>query len=122
MLVPAQGHVMARTRHTIARLRGVFPDLDRVAFTSMMANIRRGFRRIAKHKMKTPLFNSEEALSSIIREAVPVDDSSLQWSPLGAGLTDNPQATLIISTNVSCLGTTRAPNTAEPTMKYAGRF
>ena len=60
--------------------------------------------------MKTPLFNSEEALSSIIREAVPVDNSSLQWSPLGAGLTDNPQATLIISTNVSCLGTTRAPN------------
>jgi Protein of unknown function (DUF3037) len=88
-----QGRVIAKTRHTIARLRGVFPDLDRTAFTSMMANIRRGFQRIAKHKMKTPLFNSEETLSSIIREAAPVDDSSLQWSPLGAGVTDNPQAT-----------------------------
>jgi hypothetical protein len=93
MLVPSQGRVVGRTRHTIARLRGVFPDLDRVAFTSMMANIRRGFRRIAKHKTKTPLFNSEEALSSIIREAVPLDDSSLQWSPLGAGITDNPEST-----------------------------
>jgi hypothetical protein len=93
MLVPSQGRVIAKTRHTIARLRGVFPDLDRIAFTAMMANIRRGFRRIAKHKTKTPLFNSEEALSSIIREAVPIDDSSLQWSPLGAGITDNPQAT-----------------------------
>jgi hypothetical protein len=93
LLVPSEGRVMARTRHTITRLRGVFPDLDRVAFTLMMANIRRSFRRIAKRKMKTPLFNSEEALSSIIREALPFDDSSLQWSPLGAGLTDNPQAT-----------------------------
>jgi Protein of unknown function (DUF3037) len=41
MLVPSQGRVIAKTRHTIARLRGVFPDLDRTAFTSMMANIRR---------------------------------------------------------------------------------
>src|SRR5260370_7947579 len=93
MFVPSQGRVIARTRHTIARLRGVFPDLDRIAFTSMMANIRRGFQRIAKHTVKTPLFSSEETLSSIIREAVPLDPSSFQWSPLTSGLTDNPQTT-----------------------------
>lgn len=93
MYVPAQGRIIAKTRHTIARLRGVFPDLDRPAFTSMMANLRRGFQRVAKHKLKTPLFNWQETLPAIVREAVPVDDSSLQWSPLGTGLTDNPQLT-----------------------------
>jgi hypothetical protein len=93
MYVPSQSRVMAKTRHTIARLRGVFPDLDRPAFTMMMAGVRRGFRRVAKHKLKTPLFNWQETLPSIVREAVPVDDSSLQWSPLGTGLTDNPQLT-----------------------------
>jgi hypothetical protein len=93
MYVPAQGTIIAKTRHTIARLRGVFPDLDRPAFTTMMADIRRGFRRLARQTVKTPLFNWEDTLASIIREAVPLDDSSLQWSPLSAGLTDNPQVT-----------------------------
>src|SRR5260370_11952380 len=58
-----------------------------------MTRERRCIQRSAKHKMKSAMFNSEETLSSIIREAVPVDDSSLQWSPLGAWVTDNPQAT-----------------------------
>src|SRR5260221_14661307 len=85
MYVPAQGRVLSRTRHTISRLRGVFPDLDRAAFTTMMSSVRRGLRRAAKRKLRTPLFNSEEAITTLIWEAVPADDSSLQWSPVGAG-------------------------------------
>jgi hypothetical protein len=93
MYVPTHGRVMAKTRHTMARLRGVFPDLDRIAFTTTMANVRRGFQRIAKHKLKTPLLNWHDTLSSIIRDAVPPDDSSLQWSSLATGLSENPQVT-----------------------------
>jgi hypothetical protein len=93
MYVPAQGRVLSRTRHTISRLRGVFPDLDRAAFTTMMSSVRAGFRRVAKRKLRTPLFNSEEAITTLIREAVPADDSSLQWSPVGAGITENVNQT-----------------------------
>jgi hypothetical protein len=93
MYVPAQGCIIAKTRNTIARLRGVFPDLDRPAFTIMMAGVRRGFRRVAKHHLKTPLLNWQETLSSIVRQAIPADDSSLQWSTPGTGISDNPQET-----------------------------
>jgi hypothetical protein len=93
MYVPSHGRIIARTRNTIGRLRGVFPDLERHAFTSMMANLRREFHKVARRKFKTPLFNWEETLASIVRETVPHDDSSLQWSALSAGITDNPQGT-----------------------------
>jgi Protein of unknown function (DUF3037) len=93
MYVPAQGRMLSRTRHTISRLRGVFPDLERTAFTSMMSNVSRGLRRLAKRKLKTPLFNSAEVITALVREAVPADDSSLQWSPLGAGITANVNET-----------------------------
>jgi hypothetical protein len=87
MYVPARGRLLSRTRHTISRLRGVFPDLDRLAFTTMMANVNRGLRRLAKRKLDTPLFNSMDAIGAIASEVVPADDSSLQWSPVGAGIT-----------------------------------
>ena len=37
MYVPSQGRVIAKTRNTMGRLRGVFPDLDRSAFNSAMS-------------------------------------------------------------------------------------
>jgi hypothetical protein len=89
MYVPDQGRLLSRTRHTISRLRGVFPDLDRPAFTTMMSNVSRGFRRLAKRKRDTPLFNSADAITALVRQAVPADDSSLQWSPAGAGFTSD---------------------------------
>ena len=93
MHVPDDGQVLARTRNTMGRLRGVFPDLDRVAFTAAMASVRRGFRRIAKRKSKDGLFRSEGSVLTLAREAVPQDDSSLQWSPVGGGFTSDVPAT-----------------------------
>jgi hypothetical protein len=93
MYLPSQGRVIAKTRNTMGRLRGVFPDLDRVAFTSAMSSVRNGFRKIAKRKSTGGLFKSHDSVFAIAKEAVPHDDSSLQWSPVGAGLTGNAQET-----------------------------
>jgi Protein of unknown function (DUF3037) len=93
MYVPSQGRVIARTRNTMGRLRGVFPDLDRAAFISAMANVRHGFRKIAKRKSTAGLFKSHDSVLAIAKEAVPHDDSSLQWSSIGGGLTSNVQET-----------------------------
>ncbi|TGN75979.1 DUF3037 domain-containing protein [Bradyrhizobium yuanmingense] len=93
MYLPAEGKVIAKTRSTIGRLRGVFPDLDRPAFQLAMSNVRRGLQKIAKRKSTAGMFKSLESVASIAREAVPHDDSSLQWSPVGGGLTANPKET-----------------------------
>lgn len=93
MYLPEQGKLLARTRHTMGRLRGVFPDLDRSAFITSMANIRRGFRRIGKRKSTEGLFRSQATVLAIAKEAVPLDDSSLQWSSPGGGVTTNATET-----------------------------
>jgi hypothetical protein len=93
MYLPFEGRVIARTRNTMGRLRGVFPDLDRAAFISTMASVRHGFRKIAKRKSTAGLFTSHDSVQLIAREAVPHDDSSLQWSQVGGGFTSNSQET-----------------------------
>jgi hypothetical protein len=93
MYVPSSAQVMARTRSTIGRLRGVFPDLDRIAFVSTMSALRRAFRNISRRSANNGLFKSASDAGAFAREAVPPDDSSLQWSPVGSGLTDNPSRT-----------------------------
>jgi hypothetical protein len=93
MYVPSQGRVIAKTRNTMGRLRGVFPDLDRAAFNSAMSSVRRGFTKIAKRKSTAGLFKSHDSVLAIAREAVPHDDSSLQWSSIGGGLTGDVQET-----------------------------
>jgi hypothetical protein len=93
MYVPSEGRVLARTRNTMGRLRGVFPDLDRGAFNSAMSSIRHGFRRIGKRKSTAGLFKTQDSVLAIAKEAVPSDDSSLQWSPVGGGFTNDVQET-----------------------------
>jgi hypothetical protein len=93
MHVPLQKQVLARTRTTIGRIRGIFPDLDRDAFTAAMHSVQRAFRKIAKDHARTNLFRSEADAAGFARKAVPADDSSLQWSPVGSGLTSNVQET-----------------------------
>jgi Protein of unknown function (DUF3037) len=84
MHVPSQRRVLTKTRSTIGRLRGVFPDLDRDAFASAMQSVQRSFKTIAKDEAM-----SEGDATLFARRAVPPDDSSLQWSPLGSGLTSD---------------------------------
>ncbi len=93
MYVPETNELIAKTRSTMGRLRGVFPDLDRLAFNASMASVRRGFQKIAKRVAKAGLFKGEGTVMSFAKEAVPADDSSLQWSSVGGGLTSNAHET-----------------------------
>jgi hypothetical protein len=76
------------TRKTIGRMRDMFPDLDRDAFVSTMRTIERQLGRVADRLANDGLVISDGDASSFAREVLPADDSSLQWSPVGAGLTD----------------------------------
>lgn len=78
----------ASTRKTIGRMRDMFPDLDRDAFVSTMRTIERQLVRIASRLVDDELIVSQGDAASFAREVLPTDDSSLQWSPVGSGLTD----------------------------------
>lgn len=91
--VPRQGVLKWRTRKTIGRIKSVFPDLDREAFVRAMRSVERGMRGAAKLLPKEGLFREDRGLDSYAKSIVPKDDSSLQWSPVSSGLTNDPSKT-----------------------------
>jgi hypothetical protein len=81
-------------RHTYSRLSAMFPDLDRDAFKSSMRVIERALKDLGQTYAKDDLFPHEGDALALARSVLPADDSSLQWSPVGGGLTADPAATL----------------------------
>lgn len=87
MHVPSQQRVLASTRTTFGRVKSIFPDLDSKAFISSLSVVKRSFNAIEK------ISSADGDATTIARRAVPKDDSSLQWSPAGSGLTGNVDET-----------------------------
>lgn len=83
-----------RLRHTHGRLSAMFPDLDREAFKLSMRVLERAVKDLAETYQKSDLFPLAGDAVGLARTALPADDSSLQWSPVGGGITADPQATL----------------------------
>lgn len=80
----------SNTRTTIGRMREMFPDLDRTAFSAAMRTINRMLGRLTDQISKDGMFETRGDALTFARQVLPSDDSSLQWSPVGSGLTANP--------------------------------
>ena len=77
------GQLAFRTRKTFGRARRMFPDLDSDAFQTAMRAVDRA---LAAQALR--LADDGDAVS-IARRALPADDSTLQWSALGSGVSDD---------------------------------
>ena len=89
-----RGILKAKTRHTIGRMRNMFPDLTRTDFLSAMGSIDRAARKLCIEVERDGLmFSSECDAAFYARRILVHDDSALQWSNIGGGLTDNFEAT-----------------------------
>ena len=93
MHAPAASFLKVRTRKTIGRLKRAFPDLDRAAFADAMQAVDRGFSAIAKQASRVSLFDARTDARAHALKVLPDDDSALQWSPTGIGLTADPART-----------------------------
>ena len=91
--LPRPSFLTVRTRKTIGRLKHAFPDLDRAAFSDAMQAIDRGLLTVAKQASKTSLFDARTDARSHALKVLRDDDSALQWSPTGTGLTADPDRT-----------------------------
>ena len=94
MHAPAAGFLEIRTRTTMGRLKQAFPDLDCEAFTQAMQAVCHGFSTVAKQAGKMPLFDAHTDARAHALKVLPDDDSALQWSPTGTGMTTDPTRTL----------------------------
>ena len=83
----------AQTRKTIGRMRNMFPDLGRAGFVSAMQNIDRALSRLAKQVDGEGMLPSGADAGAFALRALPKDDSALQWSSLGSGLSRDMEKT-----------------------------
>ena len=94
MHAPAASFLKVRTRKTVGRLKQAFPDLDPAAFADVMQAVDRGFSAIAKQANEMSLLDARTDARAHALQVLPDDDSALQWSPTGTGLTADPARTL----------------------------
>ena len=90
MHAPAASFLKVRTRKTIGRLKHAFPDLDRATFADAMQAVDRGFSTVAKQANMMALFDARTDARAHALKVLPDDDSALQWSQTGTGLTADP--------------------------------
>ena len=93
MVVPGRPLILTKARKTFGRIKNVFPDLDSDAYKRAIEAIERGMKSVQRGLKSEGLFNGDKTAGDYARIALPLDDSSLQWSPVGAGLTADPQMT-----------------------------
>jgi hypothetical protein len=95
LLAPAHQYVSALCRTTYGRLRDVFPSLDGESFRSSMRHVGHAFERYQKElSEELPLRSTSNGIIGYAHAVLSPDDSSLQWSPMGSGLTMDPGQTL----------------------------
>ena len=80
-------------RTTYTRLKGAFPSLDGDTFRHRMKALRSFYKNIVDRDVEAELLyrltTSKYSTLEFAHLAVPPDDSFLQWSQVGAGLTRN---------------------------------
>lgn len=84
----------AKVRSTHGRLAATFPGLDGSSFRAALRGVARSVDRIATEVAQLGLLKHDGDVVGLARIALPEDDSSLRWSPIGSGVTSDPAATL----------------------------
>ena len=86
ILSPSSQKLMGRFQDRFDRAKMIFPDFDKYAFSRLIKAIRRGLdHEVNRSEMSLHLSKTLD-LSSRLRQIMPLDDSSLQWSDIGSGL------------------------------------
>lgn len=97
VLMAARGpYVGARFKTTYGRVKKAFPTIDPDVFRARMRRLQGAFDRITAgdiHSADAPGAKST-SIESLAHSVIRVDDSSLQWSPAGSGLSKDLAGTL----------------------------
>lgn len=94
MYLPASGELRVRTHRSVSRLSRTFSGIDAPAFRKAMQAIDRGITALAEETSLVLTPGTQPDARRHALRVLPEDDSSLQWSPSGGGLTTDVDATL----------------------------
>lgn len=94
LYAPEARFLDARFTTSYERLNAIFLKIDHPHFRALMRYMTNRFEEVGteiRDGLQVPPVN---ALSDIVKQVLPPDDSSLQWSPQSGGFTDDPAQTV----------------------------
>ncbi|MGD0253184.1 MAG: DUF3037 domain-containing protein [Verrucomicrobiota bacterium] len=94
LYAPEQRFLEARFTTSYERLNAVFLKIDHLHYRALMRYMANRFDEIAADIRDGLHVPPVTALNEIVRQVLPPDDSSLQWSEQGGGFTDDLAKTL----------------------------
>ena len=94
LYAPERRFVDARCCLSYARLRTMFPTLDGDAFRAVTRAVQGRFDDLGEEVKSDLWHGSAKTVMEFAHAVLPADDSSLQWSPMGSGVTIDPAITL----------------------------
>jgi hypothetical protein len=86
--------VAAKFRTTFGRVKDTFPNLDTEVFRARMRALQHRFDEMAKGDMSAPSRTPQD-IAEALKAVLPTDDSALQWSSPGSGLTSDLNSALL---------------------------
>lgn len=115
--VPDAVYVNAKCRKTTQRIKRTFPTFNVESFKNSVKYVESAFRNIQIELNdlagQLPLDHKPANISELAQRVFNKDDSAFQWSPMGSGLTSDPESTLerlysrMVSLNDEAASTTR---------------
>jgi hypothetical protein len=94
LYAPEARYVSAVCRTTYRRLNKLFPGVNGEHFRSLMRFIQAQFEGLGERLASELPFVDAKSVLELAQSILPRDDSSLQWSPIGGGRTEDPSQTL----------------------------
>ena len=94
LYAPEQRFLEARFATSYERLNAIFLKIDHLHFRALMRYMANRFEQLGGEIRDGLTVQPVNALSEIVKQVLPPDDSSLQWSQQGGGITDDPARVL----------------------------
>ena len=94
LYAPDQRFLEARFATSYERLNAIFLKIDHLHFRALMRYMANRFEQLGGEIRDGLHIAPVNALSEIVKQVLPPDDSSLQWSQQGGGITDDPARVL----------------------------
>jgi hypothetical protein len=95
LLAPEVRYASAVCRGTHGRVSHFFPDMEKEGFKSLMRYIERRIDELGDRlRNELSLEQTPADAGMLAKSVLPHDDSSLQWSPVGGGLCEDPSLKL----------------------------
>jgi hypothetical protein len=92
---PDVGFIGARFKSAYSRVKNAFPTLRGEDFRARIQKLQSKFDGLQRQSIGQLPLDSGRKLMQIVHEVLPADDSALQWSPVGSGLSKDLHATVV---------------------------